>query len=126
MLGVMKKSPRLSAAEWAELVTSWSASGQSARSFAAAHGIADASLRWWKTELSRRGKRTLVGARDEGERGGRPAIARVVRHGEAIPREAVGQGAGVVIMMGRARVAVEAGFDAGVLRAVLEALGGPS
>jgi transposase-like protein len=125
MLAAMKKTPRLSAAEWAELVASWSASGQSARSFAAAHGIADASLRWWKTELSRRGKGVVLGARDGGERSERrPAIARVVRAGETIPGEAGGHVAGVVILVGRARIAVEAGFDARVLRAVVEALGG--
>ena len=123
MLAVMK-TPRLSAEEWAELVASWVASGQSARSFAAAHGVADASLRWWKTELSRRGKRQ-GSPRREGERSEqRPAIARVVRPGEARPREAAGPGAGIAVIVGRARVVVEAGFDAGVLRAVLAALGG--
>ena len=67
----------------------------------------------------------LLGARDGGESGERrPAIARVLRPGEAIPGRAGGHISGVVIMAGRARIAVEAGFDAVVLRAVVEALGG--
>lgn len=43
--------PRRSAAQWRELVEAWSAAGQSAREFAEAHGVGEATLRWWRTQF---------------------------------------------------------------------------
>jgi hypothetical protein len=50
-------SRRLSAGQWAELVSIWEAGGESARAFADQDGISEASLRWWKGELARRSRR---------------------------------------------------------------------
>ncbi len=113
-------STRLSAAKWAELIAEWESSGSSAREFADERGIAEASLRWWKSELARRARhepaRRSPGPR---ERGARPvALARVVRtrpSAPAAPSE-------LVVVIGAARIAVQRDFDAAHLRAVVRAL----
>ena len=51
-------------------------------------------------------------------------LARVVREGEPV-LEAT-QAAGICIVVGDVRVIVERGFEAALLRAVIEALGAPS
>jgi len=113
-------SMRLSAAKWAELVAAWESSGSSARAFADERGISESSLRWWKTELARRARqepaRRSPGPR---ERGARPvALARVVRPGESAPAAP----SELVVVVGAARIAVQQGFDAAHLRAVVRAL----
>ena len=121
-----RMSTRISAGRWAELVDAWSASGQSARAFADEHGVAEASLRWWKGELARRGRnerarRSPGPGRDR--RGGRVvALARVVREGEVMPTEAEPANPPVVIAVGLARILVQHDFDAQLLRAVVHAL----
>lgn len=114
---------RLSAGKWAELVEAWESSGQPARVFADERGVAEASLRWWKSELARR-------ARSEPARrspGPRPrvaqaiAMARVVREGEVRSADASET---VVVVIGQARVVVQRDFDPALLRAVVHALGG--
>jgi transposase-like protein len=125
---------RLSAEEWAELVREWEKSAQSARMFADAHGVAEASLRWWKTEFSRRSKKpaappsTSPSATRRTSRGPRAVkLARVVRDGEPVPdEEASTRTAGICIVVGYARIVVERGFDAALLRAVIHALGMPT
>jgi len=115
---------RISAAEWAELVAEWEKGGRSAASFAAEHGIAESSLRWWKTELARRARKEAP-RRSPGPRRGAPvALARVVRQGEGADRPERTPKA-ISVVVGRARVVVEAGFDGKLLREVIEALGGP-
>jgi hypothetical protein len=115
---------RKSAAEWAELVSAWEASGVSADVFASEHGIAGKTLRWWKSELAKR-------ARDEGRRRPRRrsplmaassvALARVVRSG-AEHSAAIGARGGVAVVVGSARIVVEHGFDGGLLCEVVRAL----
>ena len=111
---------RLSAEKWAGFVRQWEVSGQSARAFAAAHGLADASLRWWKTELARRSKTT---AAPTPMRQTRPVLARVVREGEPSPMPEVARGV-VALVIGSVRIEIERGFDPTLLRAVVQALGG--
>lgn len=117
-------STRLSAAKWADLVAAWESSGSSARAFADQRGVAEASLRWWKSELARR-------ARHEPARrspGPRPrtepsiALARVVRDGEAPPAPTSSDS--LVVMVGPARIVVQRDFDATFLGAVVRAIGG--
>lgn len=112
---------RKSAAQWGKLVSAWEASGLGAERFASEHGVAPATLRWWKTELARR-------ARDEPRR--RPprqplpessgiVLARVLRPGEA---PAAVSSSGVSVFVGGARIVVEPGFDGRLLRDVVRAL----
>jgi hypothetical protein len=49
-------------------------------------------------------------------------LARVVREGERADELAVGDGS-LVVAVGGVRIVVERGFDASLLRAVVEALG---
>jgi len=113
-------STRLSAAKWAELVAAWESSGSSARAFAEERGVAEASLRWWKSELGRRARHEPARrSPGPGARGGRTvALARVVRSGESAPAAP----SDLVVMIGSARIAVQRDFDAAHLRAVVRAL----
>ena len=123
---------RLSAVEWAELVRDWVASGQSARAFAEAHGVAEANLRWWRTELARRSKRPApatapAAPQRTARRSPRPVkLARIVREGEPVPVPESTQAVGIGVVVGDARIVVERGFDAALLRAIIAALGVPS
>lgn len=113
-------STRLSAAKWAELIAAWESSGSSARAFAEERGIAESSLRWWKSELARRARqepaRRSPGPRERGTPS--VAIARVVRTRESAPAAR----SELVVVVGAARIAVERGFDAAHLQAVVRAL----
>lgn len=110
---------RMSAGKWAELVSAWEASGQTSGEFASTRGIAESSLRWWKTELSRRARK-LAARRSPGprDRGASVALARVVREGEVPPATA----STIELVLGSVRVAVASGFDAELLRDVVRAL----
>lgn len=109
---------------WEKLVGEWRGSGLTARQFAAAHGVPDTSLRYWATRLAeedkepeaRRRPRSRVAARAVAA----PALARVVRPGETPSATGVGR---IMVMVGRASVVVEAGFDGAHLREVVRALG---
>ncbi|MER3499823.1 MAG: hypothetical protein C4308_15000 [Chitinophagaceae bacterium] len=114
---------RKSAAQWGELVSAWEASGRTAEVFASEHGVAGSTLRWWKAELAKR-------ARNEAPRRpprrqsrttvSRIALARVVRPGE-VPASTGARGS-VAVLVGGARIVVEAGFDGRLLREVVRAL----
>lgn len=117
---------RMSARQWAEVISEWDSSGLSGGAFASERGIAEKTLRWWKTELARRARSE---SRRRAPRGGPlPAgatgtasvpLAKVVRVGEerASSRR-------VSIVVGRARIDVEQGFDHQLLCEVVRALEG--
>jgi hypothetical protein len=100
---------RKGAAQWGPLVSQWEASGRSAEVFANEHGVTEAALRWWKRELSKRSATTRS-----------VAVARVVRSGDAPAIR--GERGSVTVIVGEARVVVEQGFDAQLLREVVRAL----
>lgn len=54
--------PRRAAAEWRRLAEEQSRSGRSVAAFAAARGLSAATLRWWKSELRRRGRGAVPAA----------------------------------------------------------------
>ena len=119
---------RMTAAAWGELVEAWQTSGQSARDFAAKKGIAESSLRWWKTELARRARREPA-RRSPGPHGKGIAIARVVREGEEIPMPIEPLASTVepanppvIVAVGAVRILVQHEFDAQLLREVVRAL----
>jgi len=97
---------RTTAAEWTERVAAWRASGRTAREFAAGKGYSDKLLQWWGRELARRERPKPAGVK----------LARVVR--VAAPS------APLTVSIGAARIEVRAGFDATLLRDVVDALGG--
>ena len=85
----------MSAAQWERLVKMWEAAGQ-AEDFAGKHGVTEASLRWWKSELARRAK-GATRSRPPRRGGTRVTLARVVREGErARVESARGEGTLVV------------------------------
>ena len=118
MLGGM----RISAGRWAELVEAWAASGRTASSFAAAQGIAEASLRWWKTELSRRARKQGARRSPGPGRTARVAVARVVREGEESPSATEPTTGSIELVLDGARVVLAPGFDAQLLREIVRAL----
>jgi hypothetical protein len=109
------------ATQWSERVAAWRASGKSAVAFAAEHGVAEATLRWWARQL--RGP-APPGSRPRGRPPKPPSapvvLARVVRPGE-LPPAALQPPISVII--GDARVLVGPGADEASLRAVFRALG---
>src|SRR5215831_2083098 len=115
---------RLSAAKWSELVSAWDASGHGARAFAEAHGVSEASLRWWKGELARRALQEPA-RRSPGpgrKRGGNVALARVVRRTEGSSPSIEPEPVRLMVAVGDARIVVSPDFDAPLLRAVVRAL----
>lgn len=120
------------AAVWAERVREWRSSGQSGARFAAAHGLAESTLRWWARQL--RAADTMAGAP---RRRGRPPkaspavatapaksvmLARVVRS-DTGTAPASNAGAAVEVLVGDVRVRVGRGADETALRLVFRALG---
>jgi len=103
--------------KWAERVGQWRASGKTAREFAAGQGFEASTLRYWASQLNRTrpGKPVVLSA---------PAAAvahvrmvRVRRKPRAASAEAM------VVWIGAACIELRAGFDRGLLREVVDALG---
>ena len=115
---------RLSAARWAELVSAWEASGQSARAYAEQRGVSESSLRWWKGELARRARREPA-RRSPGpgrHRDRAVVLARVVRTGAHESALGTASSSSVVLAVGQVQILVRREFDAQFLRAVVQAL----
>lgn len=94
-------------AKWAERVRQWRASGQTAAEFTRGEGYAPTTLWHWASVLKGR-QRPRIEV---------PLVR--VRRVRCVPESA---SAAVEIHVGGARVEVRAGFDKGLLRAVVEAL----
>ena len=95
---------------WQQRVASWRASGQTADEFAAEHGLAAGTLRWWASRLKH-------------ER--MPQEPPMVRLAQVIrsPAPPVVRGAIIIdVLDARARVTVEAGVERETLDVVLGAL----
>lgn len=109
--------------EWEKLVGRWRGSRQSARQFAAAHGVTDTALRYWANRLAEEEDDAAEAPEVRPKRAPRapsaPALARVVRPGEAPSAETAGR---VMLVLGPTSIVVEPGFDEAHLRAVVRAL----
>ena len=110
--------------DWAKLVAEWRASRQSARQFAAARGVTDTALRYWAGRLGEEDGRRGAPAGRAARRATRsaslsPPLARVVRPGETPPADSGGR---IMVMVGKASIVVEPGFDDAHLRDVVRAL----
>lgn len=99
--------------EWAERVRAWRASGVTSEAFASAGGYRSQALVWWAGELRRRAQPSVAAT-------SKVALARVAvtRGGQGEPRDEA-----LTVLVGSARIVVRRGFDASVLRDVVEALG---
>jgi hypothetical protein len=103
--------------KWVERIREWRASGQTAREYAQGRGFEASTLRYWASRLSTaEGK--AAGATTPKARAS-VRIARVV----AVAKPTT---ASLTVRVGAAQVEVRPGFDRGLLRDVLEALGGQS
>jgi hypothetical protein len=98
-------------AKWSERVREWRASSKSAEEFAEGRGFKGSTLRFWASSL-----RKL----EDGPRGERHAGVRLLR----VVRKASPSDSSIEVAVGAARVVVRPGFDAVLLRQLVEALGG--
>lgn len=120
MVGRTTLSPK----EWEGLVAEWRESGMSRSAFAKEHGVPATALSYWVKRLETSGAATptmkakvaVAAGRDAAPR---TALARVVRPGEAPPFD---RADAVRVLVGKAVIVVEPGFDDVHLRAVVRAL----
>jgi len=98
--------------KWTERVREWRSGGQSAPEYAQGRGFEASTLRWWASRLDR-------GVLPASQPKSKPRVrmARVVRP----PRPTT---EALTVRVGAARVEVRAGFDHGLLRELVAALGG--
>lgn len=99
-------------ATWKKRVAAWRASGLTAPEFCEGRDFAVGTLRWWACRLDRAARAGATAAP-----AGEMRLVRVVR---ATPAAMTPSGSGVSIAVAGVRIAVEAGFDAATLVAVLE------
>jgi hypothetical protein len=99
-------------AKWAERVREWRASGKTAEEFVEGREFKASTLRVWASTLRRK-----EGARPAASKAG-ASFLRVVSRPAAPPS--------LEVAVGHARVLVRPGFDAALLRQLVEALGGAS
>ena len=101
-------------AKWASRVQSWRESRRSAEAFVEGQGYKATTLRWYASRL--RQSTTPKREHARAEPTGAVVLARVVRVGTAA----------IAVTIGGARLEVTAGFDPGLLRALVACLGGAS
>jgi len=109
-------------AKWSARVKAWRASGKTAAEYCEGREYKANSLRYWSSRL-----RKVHGDEATQDKGAVQEIrmARLVRSRGAVERQMPDeQETPIVIEVGSLRVGVRRGFDRGVLRDVLEALGG--
>ncbi len=97
--------------KWTERVREWRAGGQSAPEYAQGRGFEASTLRWWASRLDR-GVLPVSPAKPKP----RVRMVRVVRR-KGLATDAL------TVRVGAARVEVRSGFDPGLLRELVSALG---
>ena len=101
--------------KWAERVRAWRSSGLSAPEYVQGRGFKETTLRWWASRLGR-GRSTGQLATPS------TAMVRMARV-TTVARPSV---ASLMVRVGAAQVEVRAGVDRGLLRDLVDALGGGS
>jgi hypothetical protein len=101
--------------KWAERVADWRASGQSGADYARGREFKPSTLYWWSSRI---GRDDVRGTEREGST--RAPSVRMVRV-VAVSKPST---SGITVRIGAAQVDVRAGFDATLLREVVQALGG--
>lgn len=100
-------------AKWRGRVREWKASGQTFAEFAEGREFTATTLKWWAYKLGAEAKKAT---------GGLPTPTITI-----LPvRRTKAAASGIVLEVGAARLRIERGFDAGLLREVLAALDGAS
>ena len=110
---------------WEQRVAAWRSSGQSARAYSEDREFSVHMLRYWARRVGPKAAPPAPASRaPSSPPPPRPAVrmARVLRTGTSAQPTTTTSSA-VVIEIGRARVAVAAGFDRPTLAAVLDLLG---
>lgn len=97
-------------AKWSERVREWRACGMSAEEFAEGRGFKGSTLRFWASSLRKLESEPRAGAHAH------VRLLRVVRK--------VSAESSIEVAIGGTRIVVRPGFDAGLLKQVVEALGG--
>jgi hypothetical protein len=97
--------------KWSARVDEWRGSGKSAREFSQGKGFSAGGLRYWASRL---------GKGSQGARSRQARLARVV----CAPKPAPVTETPIMVEVGGARLGIRRGFDPGVLRSVLDVLGG--
>jgi hypothetical protein len=100
--------------KWSERVREWEAKGGTAAEYADGRGFEASTLRYWASRLRHPEKYSA----------GRAKRVRRVRMVRVIPRAVTEREATLDVVIGEARVVVRTGFDGGLLREVVAALGG--
>jgi len=114
--------------QWLERVLAWRASGQSAIAFCEDKTFKASALRGWSARLGREGKvpRSHLGpVRPQKPQAGEVAFARVVRTQDTVDSQtsqSVDSLQPMVVTVGRSHIALSPGFDAALLRSVVQAL----
>jgi hypothetical protein len=103
--------------KWAERVGQWRVSGKTAREFAAGQGFEASTLRYWASQLNRRRPGKPIALSAPAAVVARVRMVRVRRKPRAASAEAM------VVWIGAACIELRAGFDRGLLREVVDALG---
>ena len=104
------------AAEWADRVRRWRASGQRSREFCEGKGYSAKNLLWWSSHFRRNGFPAT-------STGSSVALARVVRRADALDTaRAADTGGGVVIELSGVSIRVGAGVDRATLAMVVDVL----
>lgn len=104
------------AAEWADRVRRWRASGQRSREFCEGKSYSAKNLLWWSSHFRRNGFPVT-------STGSSVALARVVRRADAlVTTQAAIAGGGVVIELSGVSVRVGAGVDRATLAMVVDVL----
>ena len=103
--------------KWAERVREWRVSGKSADEYARGRGFEGSTLRWWSSRLSRGAVGGAVGGAARSKPKTDVRLVRVVRASESAGRS-------MTVRVGSAVLDVREGFDHGLLREVVAALGG--
>jgi hypothetical protein len=101
--------------KWSERVRDWRASGRSAEAYAKGREFKGSTLRFWGSHLRR------AGSSASAESGATPGVRMLRVVARSTPTEGT-----IEVIVGAARIVVRSGFDSGLLRQVVAALGDPS
>jgi transposase len=104
---------------WSKRVEEWRASGMTAKEFCARHDLGLSALRYW----TYRGRGTKKASEPKAMKLVPVTVKPRDERVSVAPSEAERSKPALTIELGRARIAVWAGFDPATLRAVLEVLG---
>jgi hypothetical protein len=99
--------------KWLERVREWRASGKRAEEFAEGRGFKGSTLRFWASTLRKAERDPRVA--------GKPGV-RFLR----VVRQSPESELAIEVAVGKARVVVRPGFNAALLRQLVDALGGAS